>query len=106
MKWGGNANLFRNLTRVGEDDFGFVLVGRDFAGESDGEADVALQVIKFLRIIGEDDAREGTGFIALTEVEKDRAAFRRVRIDECTAHARGLADVRGSVGVVYCADRN
>ena len=69
-----SANL-RAWLGVGEDYFGFVFDRSDFAGEGDGLPRVAEEVPEFFCIIGEDDAREGTGFVLLTEIEKDRAGF-------------------------------
>ena len=88
-----NRLFCRKLFRVGENNFGFVLIRGDFAGKGDGSADVAREVTKFLNVAREDNAREGAGLVALTEVEKDCTAFRSIGLYEGAAHRRGLADV-------------
>src|SRR3989344_1531100 len=70
------------LGGVLELNLGAALVGGDAAGEGDGLPLIAGEVAKLLCVVSEDDAREGTGLVALTEVEKGRAARGGVGRDE------------------------
>src|SRR3989344_1642371 len=104
MKREKYTNLIRKLVGVGEDYFGFALVGGDFAGESDDGTFVTRKVAKLCGIVGEDDAREGAGLVALAEVKEDGAARGSVGLDEGPAHGGDFADVPRGLGIINGPD--
>src|SRR3989344_1420244 len=106
MKREKYTNLIRKLAGVGEDYFGFALVGGDFAGESDDGTFVTRKVAKLCGIVGEDDARESARLVVLTEVEKDGAGGGSIGAYERAAHGGVFADVVLRLGIVDSAYRN